>query len=548
MKQEWRLSLPTGFTVDETTESMSVVQAQALLLTKRANRYIRARREGETATLVAHRISCPCCDRSFVYNGYTVERQNRKAYFVPHRPRPPKARVTAWADPQISLFDEERAELLLAPEEPPPEEFVCPACEQVSFPEGGAREVYVARRKQKILLRCEVVSLPEITCLHKFKEQKTHLQFPVYETLTFDLRRGRVHQRYEDRDNTLLYCRDITDRPDLLMFGACFWVLTRRQQVMRYICRLFEQVWGGPLPYAARLTDVYALTQMTMFVGYPPSFYPCIPYESGMRRVADPFRGLAKRMHRFDSLPQIYDTAGLPQAKSLRRCLFENPGLFFYIAEIGAVWEILKDVNLMCRFLTGARAFQVLSALHQRPRLGDYLRDYAAVKSPHRLLAQMEELWETVISRAVDYASMSTAARRDVQAVWRGQREAGNHRSHLYSVPMRLPAEQIPDCIVDGYAFVWLRSSNDYGLAACCLKNCLGEWQMQHPPVISVRKNGRFVAAIEVVYPYVMQAMGRRNSSIDRDASLAAAVARWMDRFGLRWNEYTDEDDEGEEP
>lgn len=546
MKQEWHLRLPTGFAVEETTESMSVAKAQTVLLTKRANRYVRAVREGERATLYAHRISCPCCGRSFVYNGYTVRRENRRAFFAPRRPRPPKERVRAWADPQLSLFDEERAVLPLAPEAPPPEEFVCPACEQISFPDRGEREVHLSRHRQKVMLRCEVVSLPEITCLYKFKEDKTHLQFPVYETLTFDLRRGRVHQRYEDRDNTLLFCRDITERPDLLMFDACYWVLTRRRQVVRYIRRLFAQVWGGPLPYGEHVTDEYALTQMTAFVGYPRSFYPCIPYACGTFRVADDFRPLAKKLHHARWLPQVYDAVGLPRIKSLRRCLFENGGLFFYAAEIGVMQEVLRDVNLLCRFLTGARAFQVLSALHQRPGMGAYLRDYAAVKSPHRLLAQMEELWETVASRAVDYACMSASARRETQAVWRGQREAGTQHRLSHSVPMRPPVTQIPDCVVDGYAFVWLRSSNDYGLVAACLKNCLGEWQMQHPPVVSVRKNGRYVAAVEVVYPYVVQAFARHNAPIDRDPSLSMAIARWMNRYGLRWNE--DAYEEEEEP
>ena len=550
MKREWHLSLPTGFTLEETIESMSVVQAQSLLLTKRANRYVRARREGERADVYAHRITCPCCGRSFVYNGYTVRRVNRKAYIAPCRPRPPKARVREWADPQLSLFDEERAVLPLAPEAAPPEEFVCPACEQVSFPDRGAREVYLSHRKHKVVLRCEVVSLPEITCLHKFKEEKTHLQFPVYETLTFDLRRGRVHQRYEDKENTLLFCWDITERPDLLLFDACYWVLCRRPQVVRYIRHLFEQEWGVPLPYAAFQTDEYTLTQMTRFVGYPRSFYACIPYENGAWAVAEDFRQPAAPLHDARRLPQVYDAVGLPQAKSPRRCLFENPGLFFYAAEIRMMWEVLRDVNLLCRFLGGPRTFQVLSALHQRPLMREYLRDYAAVKSPHRLLAQMEELWETVASRAVDYASMSAAARRETQAVWRGQREAGTHRKLTYSVPMRTPTAEIPDCVVNGYTFIWLRSSNDYALAAHCLRNCLAEWQMQHPPVVSVRKNGRFVAAIEVAYPYVVQAMARNNSAIEGDPSLYDAVVRWMNRYGLRWgeddceNEYEDDEEE----
>lgn len=544
MKNEWRLSLPTGFRIEETTESMTVVQAEQRLLTKRANCYVRAVREGERATLYAHRITCPCCSRSFVCNGYTMVRKGRVAHFSPRRPRPPKARVTAWASPQISLFDEEDALLSLAPVAETPPEFLCPACGQISFPDNGAREVHLSLHRGKIALRCEVVSLPEIVCLYRFRDRGAHLQFPVYETVTFNLRRGRVSLRYEDGAGRLLHSEDVTDTPEHLMHGACYWTLSRQRVVARYVRRLFARAWQGPLPYSTALTDEFTLTQMTRFIGYPRSFYAGIPYESGTYRVAADFRSAARALHRVDTLPQLYAASGLPQVKSLRRILFGRPDLFFYLPEIGVMWAVLQDVNLLCRFLSGTRTYQVLSALNVRPGMQRYLQDYAAVKSPRNLLSSMEEMWEIVSSRAVDYACMSDSARRVAQAAWSG-RAASDRRAGTYSVPMRPPVEQIPDSKVCGYDFVWLRSRNDYDLAACLLKNCLSEWQMQQPPVVSVRKNGRYVAAIEVAYPYVVQAFARRNSAIEADLPLYAAIQEWMARYRLRWD---NEDDEGEEP
>lgn len=536
MKREWHFSLPLGHRIEEKSKRMPMAEAQRLLTTKAANRYTRAQRDGDTATLYSTHLVCPHCRHWVVYNAHTVTVEEGVATYAPRRPRPPKARVQAWADPQITFFDEERATLQLTPSDGQMTAFFCPTCGLKSYTASGYRQVDLSLRRGKISLRCSVESFEEILCLQQMKDRRVHVTFPLYEVLTFHLGRGRVYLRYEDENGALLYCRDVTELPRHMVGGAAYVVLTQSRLVMRRILSLFRQVWGGSLPFTEKMPPVSALVQMTRFVGYPRSFYTAIPYEMGTYRIQSGFRHSAQALHHISALPRLYDIGGLPQAKSLRRLMFATPGFFFYLREVATLNAIFGDVNLICRFLAGHRAFQVLSSLHVCPKIEDYLSAYAHVKSPHRLLTRMEETWTSVYNEAVEYACMSPEMQRLSRYAWRHKDAVSPWKKLPYSIPMHPPAAEIPDCVVDGYTFFWLRSSNDYAHAARMLGNCLSEWTPYSSPVVCVSKGGRYVAAIEVRYPFVAQALGRNNVFLSHDPPLRQAVLAWMERHHLQWS------------
>ena len=80
------------------------------------------------------------------------------------------------------------------------------------------------------------------------------------------------------------------------------------------------------------------------------------------------------------------------------------------------------------------------------------------------------------------------------------------------------------------------------------LNNCLGEWKSHNAPVVCVRVGHRYLAAIEVRYPYVEQAFGRSNAPISSDPLLEQAMYAWMERYGLQWSDRIYDDDEGDAP
>ena len=91
----------------------------------------------------------------------------------------------------------------------------------------------------------------------------------------------------------------------------------------------------------------------------------------------------------------------------------------------------------------------------------------------------------------------------------------------------------IADCCVDGYRFSWLRSRADFRAAGEALNNCLISWQSTGNPVVAVKRDGRYVAAVEVSDGMVVQARSADNQSMESVPSLNAAYLKWLDKFHL---------------
>ncbi len=539
MKKNIELHIPLGFQLDDKIEYVKVWQAEKYLHSKRIKRYTKAVRYGEDAELHSHWLTCPHCGSKYVANANSPLFNRYVAFGLPAL-RPTKAQITDWATLQMSIFDEaEPHELLIVPPVSFLPRFCCPSCENESFRSASTRQVMLRAYNKKITVKCEVTQLDEILSLGWAKVNEIKLSFPIFEVLTFDFRRGAVYIKIENAQGETLCRRDITECPEQLKGGASCKLLTQNKLVLRNVKRLFQEMWGTQLPFTWRQLDIQNLFKMTMFVGYPKRFYDSIPFVHNSFRIDKDFRARAKRMHRPENLIGLYQKSALPQAKSIRRIMFEEPGLFFYLPVVEQVWESIGDPNLMARFLKSASVYGILSAIHMRPGISLYLRDFCRIRGTTILLANIEGDWNLLRQNAIDYCCMSQRMRLQVQQRWRNK---GDQESiyESYSVPMCHPDETIKDCVIDGYTFVWLRNSNDYFVAAQQLNNCLRSWRPHDAPVVGVRKKKRFVAAIEVRERQVVQARAYDNGPISADTALDAALQKWMARYSLKW--YTEDD------
>lgn len=542
MKKQICLQIPLGYELVNKTEHMKVWRAEKRLLSRRARRYTRAVRQGEDAVLHGQYIVCPHCGERVSVNAAP-----------PSFSGVSREQVSAWADLQLSVFDNENSnELVIAPPTDGPKVFVCPGCESESLASAAVRTVELTLENEEIHVKCEVSKIDEMIASRWLHGKALTLLFPCYETLTLDLGEGNVWVSMEDAQANVSERCEITDCPELLKGGAVYRVLTSNKTVLRAIKKLLEEVWQCPLPYTEKQIDLPALVQMTRFVGYPQNFYPCIPYVPNSHRIDESFAAQAKQLHLAKDAGKLYDASSLPQSKSVRRAMFENPGSLFYINEVSTMWKVLADHNLLCRFLQGYKSFSVLCELHMRPGIVCYFRDYCRVKGAKSLCDGLQKNWSEIRDRAVEYCCMSPQLRRQAQARWQSKRvrEEFAQRMPGYSLPMGCPDEKIPDCTIDGYRFFWLRSSNEYAKAAKQLKNCLSEWQPGYSPVVCVKKREKYLAAIEVAQRCVVQARGYHNEPIEDDPLLFEAFKKWIDCYGLQWSSEEDlwEDPDGDMP
>lgn len=134
--------------------------------------------------------------------------------------------------------------------------------------------------------------------------------------------------------------------------------------------------------------------------------------------------------------------------------------------------------------------------------------------------------------------SMSEKAKKIIRQNWKKSNCFGERRQNdtFHSIPMRHPTDKIKDCSVNGYKFFWLRNSNDYIFAGEKLNNCLGSWGPGNWPVVCVKKQEKYIAAIEVSDKGIEQALEFNNIEFEEDSQLFKAFEKWRNEHNLEWN------------
>lgn len=539
MQKTVKLQIPLGYRITERVEYMDIGSAEKVLLTKRRRRYTHAVRTEDQAALYSRDIRCPHCNQIFLANTASPllsQRDRREDHRI-------KTRIRQWADGQLSILDQEGDwGLSLYAPLAVQGSFRCPVCQGESSRTDRTRSVELTAQNHKVIVKCCVAGFQELMQPVWLKGKLLQIAFPLYEVLTFDFLRGRIYVRLEDGAGNVEARWDVTEEPASLESGACWKMLTQNKLVIRRTRQLFAGCWGEALPLSARETDVFSLFAMTRFVGYPKSFYAAIPYEQASYRLYESFRATARRMHNARDLCRLYRRSGLPKAKTVRRSLFENPALFFYLDQIRFLWELLQDPNLLCRLLESGNRYAVLSGLHLRPGIRQYLQDYCREKGANIFCDAITRRWERHYSRAQEYCCMNSAMRKQVRKGWSGKQDSSLPEPEMpeISVPMCRIDPRIQDCRVDGYDFFWLVSSNDYLAAGQKLQNCLNHWRNTDDPVVGVKRCGGYVAAIQLRKGVIVQARGYDNCSVEEDPKLYEAIDKWRVRQGLCWGDLED--------
>jgi hypothetical protein len=81
----------------------------------------------------------------------------------------------------------------------------------------------------------------------------------------------------------------------------------------------------------------------------------------------------------------LYKNSELPKKPSAKRLFFENAGLFFYIDESVRLWKILGNIDYFVDLFSEKEIYQLLSDLHTRTGMFDFLEDYAATGNINNL-------------------------------------------------------------------------------------------------------------------------------------------------------------------
>jgi len=537
-----------GFNFIEKSKRVNVWEAERILTTKKQRYYTTAVRRNMDVDLIGNYLVCPHCGKEFVAN---TRYSNCGYHWYFNNEGVSKNKIYDWSTTQLSFFDDENCQKVLPLSSPinRPPSFKCPECKNVSNYSEGVKNVELLHKNKKITIKSEITNIGEVFGFKWIGEDSISITFPMYEVLTFNFRKGRIHIKLESDKGNVLSERDVTPYPELLYGSIVHNLIMYNKKVNRNIKRMFKEEWGSELPYRGKIIGTKNLFEMTLFVGYTKEFYSAVPYKLDSMAVDDSFKKNARKIRDAKNIVTLFDESRLPKVKSIRRVFYKNPALFFYLDEAEMVWEVIRDLNVFCDFVGSYNIYEVLSDIHMRPGIIEYIADLCEVKTARSFIKNMQYGWRDMLLAAIDYSCANSSVKKAVQENWKGRCSIGRivQRKPLYSVPMKRPEERIVDCNIDGYDFFWLRSSNEYEIAGKKLKNCLASWGVDNSPVVCVKKGEQYVAAIEILNGMIVQARAYNNTSIECDRNLSLAFEKWQKKYHVEWEPISYDDDEDDD-
>lgn len=542
-----RIKVPCGHQMVRRTNTVDIDTAVKILSTKKQRKYSYAVRSdsGLTADLVQHFLVCPFC--KFTIPSYSGFLNRALKTNFPVEKKVPKNVIEDWGSRQLSMFDSPCANLYLNRRIFLKRNFVCPKCGRESELNYNSKEVVIEYKGKKVMLSCKVSGIEELLSLQWLSGKPITITSNIFEVITFNLRNGHTFIKLVNSSGkTISNVYDITEDTFLLASDPVSRIIETNTKVARTLKRLFSSMNGGKLPFSAAELGVKKYILMTRFIGYDRMFYDAIPYAENSCKLDGKFERIAMKLHTKRRAVKYLDDSCIPDLKSIRRLYFLNPGLLFYLPEGESLWKIIEDSNLFCRILSGKHIYEVLTDLHQRPALFEFLSDYSCQKGKTVLVKKLLDEWRPMKLYAISYCSLSDAAKREEQKSWRCRKHfSPDDRPVLrISHPLCEPDTRIKDCIIDGFRFYWLRTSLDYNTAARELNNCLSSWLGDDNPVVCIKMNEKIVAAIEVQGNTVIQLLGWNNSSIDRVKGLTDAYEKWKHKYRLTEEKDFDFDDD----
>ena len=529
----YHLNIPDGYTITEKCITMPLDAAASLLKTKRQHRYTSALRMGDNAVLTRHIFTCPHCRRSspayacfFSTGEYLCSRIPREV-------------IDGWYAPQISMFDEETTflELNRALTSENHHGSTCPCCGIQSF-QGTASYSVQLRSDGETVSLSHITFSPETLLSIPSYEVDTNVSFfpPLTESVIFDFLSGKTFFRITDKADVLLYEEGVSSISNIWKDTLLYKLIQNNTLVQRRLRHLFSMQMHAEFPFskAECIPEHFAVT--TRFQGFPRSFYDAIPCISKTGELDESFSEVSAALKRADMLPAIYNSSSLPRMKSIRKIFFANPGLFFYLTEAAALWDIIMDPNFFRSIFSLPRIYEILAFLHQFPGSMDFFADYANREGIKALVSLLTDFSGTVKLLAIRYAAMNHITRKTESFTFEKDDEMPEPQVGLaYSYPIHTKrTSDIVDSIVNGYRFVRLRTFRDYALVGKELHNCLDEHYPAIHPIFAIKKESLFQGVIEIRNDLIMQARVFNNAPIETSPHIYAAFKKWAKHNSLR--------------
>lgn len=534
--QEVKMTIPYfGYKMVERKKVAKRIDALRILTPKRQNKTSYATIQDDNIILTSHLFYCPVCGKEtplYIHHSNKAIRT--------------KDEVEKWSQGQENIFETTSNRMQFNSLFLGTGQLKCRKCGNYSKQSNGEFESIIRTydEKLKILLKLDINSVLDMKWIDDLQITDTQL----YETVTFDFKNGKAFLSLENREGDVIKDEDISDTDISFLYGDPICDILKYKSVYRKVQRYFKEIHDGSLPFQPFETDLGKYILLTEFIGFDRDFYNAIPFYKDKSFIHGSFKDMAKKLHRAKNVPDILSGSSLPDIKSIRKIIFSNPALLFYVDVLEKMWDIMPDFNYFCQFLNCPNIYYVLMNLYRTPCVFDFYKELiSALKFNNACKIIINSSDEGFFKYAIEYMELCDYEKEEGKKHWSSKFfSKGNYfdkKEFAVSVPVKEVKKDSDnmECTINGYCFIRLKNSKDYIRAGNELNNCLNNWEMFKGNVFGILKNGKYTAAVEVIEKVIYQARGKHNCLIEKcTKDLYSAFEIWKDRYKLKFYEGTE--------
>ena len=507
---------------------MEAVLAFELILSNERYYNSATRHNDYSVTLTSTDVVCPYCNCS---SPVKADNEISKCQLET---------MEKWANPQLSFWAQEKVRKELFFFEPDFNYFSCPHCGKQSYDKNRMSILYLTEKENKVTIRCEITELNTLLNMSYLDKAELSLEFPLYEQIEFDFTSGNTYIRLMTESDKVLYEEEITN------IGYAFTENTLINQFLKYdavrnmILESFRTVTNTDIPINPEKLLLSDFIFFSRFIGYDENFYNSIPYNKETLIIDDSFDNLQKLHTKEAAINYLYSFP-FAKYKSIRKLVFEQPGMLFYLPECAVLYDAVRNVDIFKNILDSRYIFVILVMLHQCPISAEFFSDYCRIKSAGSLLKIISctnYSWYDLKCYITNYCLMSFHSKSLEQKKWNDK----SYRHYInetlrsdYSLPITMKSTKNTEHVICGFTFRMLKNTCGCLKVGRELHNCIVDWESYDSNIVVVSKSGKTVAAIEIDEDRIIQAHTYRNGDIREVEELPEAIRIWKEKSGIHY-------------
>lgn len=407
--------------------------------------------------------------------------------------------------------------------------FTCPYCHKESNDKHQKTTITIKQEKHKVTILHEIDILHAKKHLFYFADLNCTLNISVYEQVEFNIRNGHSCIRYIERDNNILCTLDITNKPTALSNCVLKEWFDQFDIIQQMIKDSMQNIAKTIVPtdFSDTLENYIFFTH---FVGFDASFYLAMPYHKTTYMFHEHFTNL-KRLHNQKTALEYLMSFTFSKNKSIRKLIFKNQGLLFYLHECAVLYNTINDVNIFCNILASKYIFDILMLFHCHPNTYIFFQDCCKVKGASVLSHKFSSTnfnWYDFQNYVINYCSLNHIEQKSEQKKWKkGFCFFNDMISTPYSLPLIHRLSSNVNATIRGYQFIALNNTAECYYAGEALQNCLQSWGDCDSGIVVVKQNSKFIASIEVFNHAIVQARSIGNQRISKYDGLKEVIIDW---------------------